>query len=47
MLAMPYESKVLVVALVGDSGTPIEGAETDPAVTLKGVVALIGILHGW
>src|SRR5207248_9250046 len=41
------ESRVFVVALVGDADAPVQGPDTDPVLTLKGVIALIGVLHRW
>src|SRR5258708_4724861 len=38
---------VFVVALVGETDASVQGPDTDPAVALKGVVALIGVLHRW
>ena len=38
---------MLVVALVGDADAPVQRPDTDPAVTLEGVIPLIGILHRW
>src|SRR5258708_28740044 len=42
---MTNERDVLIVALVGDGGTPVECADTDLLVALKGVVALMGIVR--
>ena len=36
---------MFVVALVGDADPSNQRADTHPAVTLKGVLAFIGILH--
>jgi hypothetical protein len=36
---------MLVITLVGDAHPSIERPDTDPAVALKGVIPLIGILH--
>ena len=38
---------MFVIALIGDADPPVQGADTDPAVALKGVIPLIGVLHGW
>jgi hypothetical protein len=40
------ECDVLVVALVGDADPSVEGPDAQPAVTLKGVIPLVGVLHG-
>src|SRR5215470_17045212 len=40
------EGEMLVIALVGKADAPAQSADTDPAVALKGVIPLIGILYG-
>src|SRR5258708_9703638 len=39
------EGEMLVIALVGDAHPSTQRPDTDPAVALKGVIPLIGILH--
>src|SRR5438128_1285320 len=39
------EGDMLIIALVGDADASTQGADADPAVALKGVIPLIGILH--
>src|SRR5690348_1668684 len=41
------ECRVFGVALVGNTDTSVERPDADPAVALKGVVALISVLHSW
>src|SRR5947209_12267268 len=41
------EGEMLLIALVGETRPPAQRSDTDPAVTLKGVIALIGVLDRW
>ncbi len=41
------ERNVLIVALVQDAYPAVQGADTDPALALKGVIPLIGVLNSW
>src|SRR5258708_6270582 len=44
--SLPNERKMCVIALVGDADPSVQGPDTDLAVALKGVIPLIGVLHG-
>src|SRR6516162_9754040 len=39
------EGDMLVIALIGEANAPTQGADADLLMALKGVIALIGILH--
>src|ERR1700676_3619182 len=43
--SLPNEREVPIIPLVGDTDPSIERADTDPLVSLKGVVTLVGVLH--
>ena len=40
--SLPNTCDMLVIALIGNADAPIQGADTDPAVTLKGVIPRVG-----
>src|ERR1700730_3836638 len=44
--SLPNERNVLVVPLIGNTDPSVQGPNTDLALTLKGVIPLIGVLHG-
>ncbi len=41
------EGRVLLIALVGVTDASGEGTNTDPTLTLKGVIPFIGVLNRW